>query len=155
MTEYLILFAIVLGMNMLPAFGPPTWTIIVLYGLNTDMKLLLMVLVAALAAACGRLLLAYGFRWLRDYIPVKWKKNAEAAGRALQAKKRNVILGLACSPSPRCPRPSSSKRQASPTSACSPSPRLSSPDGWSPTRSTARPRKASRRQASATPSAPA
>lgn len=94
MTEYLILFAIVLGINMLPAFGPPTWTIIVLYGLNTDMKLLLMVLVAALAAACGRLLLAYGFRWLRDHIPVKWKKNAEAAGQALQAKKRNVILGL-------------------------------------------------------------
>ena len=79
---------------MLPAFGPPTWTIIVLYGLNTEVKSLVMVLVAALAAACGGLLLAYGFQWLYDHIPVKWKKNAEAAGRALQAKKRNVILGL-------------------------------------------------------------
>jgi membrane protein YqaA with SNARE-associated domain len=94
MTEYLILFAIVLGVNMLPAFGPPTWSIIVIYGLNTDMKLPLMVLVAALAAALGRLVLAYGFRWLRDHIPTKWKKNAEAAGRALQEKKRNVILGV-------------------------------------------------------------
>jgi membrane protein YqaA with SNARE-associated domain len=58
------------------------------------MKLPIMVVVAALAAALGRLALAYGFRWLRDHIPTKWKKNAEAAGRALQEKKRNVILGL-------------------------------------------------------------
>lgn len=35
-TDYLILFAIVLGVNMMPAFGPPTWSVIVLYGLNTN-----------------------------------------------------------------------------------------------------------------------
>ena len=94
MTAYLLLFALVLGINMLPAFGPPTWTIIVLYGLNTEMPLPALVLTAAAGAASGRLLLAYGFRWLRNHIPKQWKKNAEAAGRALERKKRNLILGL-------------------------------------------------------------
>ena len=94
MTAYLILFAIVLGINMLPAFGPPTWTVIVLYGLNTDMPLPLIVATGAAGAASGRLLLACGFRWLRDHIPAEWKKNAEAAGRALERRKRNMILAL-------------------------------------------------------------
>lgn len=94
MTEYLILFAIVLGVNLLPAFGPPTWTVVVIYGLNTKMPLPLLVLTAAAGAASGRLLLAYGFRFLRAYIPSKWKRNAEAAGRVLEKKRRNVILGL-------------------------------------------------------------
>ena len=39
MTDYLMLFALVLGVNLLPAFGPPTWSIIVLFGLNSDMPL--------------------------------------------------------------------------------------------------------------------
>src|SRR5215210_6305038 len=29
MSDYLLLFAIVLGVNLLPAFGPPTWSILV------------------------------------------------------------------------------------------------------------------------------
>src|SRR5687768_11615427 len=94
MTAYLLLFLLVLGINLMPAFGPPTWTIIVLYGLNTDMPLWLLVPTAAAGAASGRLLLAYGFRWLRNHIPKQWKKNAEAAGRALERRRRNVILGL-------------------------------------------------------------
>lgn len=94
MTDYLILFAIVLAVNLMPAFGPPTWSIIVIYGLNTQMPLAGLVLTAAAGAATGRFLLAHGFRLLRDHIPVKWKRNAEAAGRLLQEKKRNVILGL-------------------------------------------------------------
>jgi uncharacterized membrane protein YdjX (TVP38/TMEM64 family) len=94
MTNYLILFAIVLGVNLLPALGPPTWSIIVVYGLSTKMPLPGLVLVTAVAAASGRLLLAYGFRFLRNHIPRKWKRNAEAAGRALEKRKRNLILGL-------------------------------------------------------------
>jgi hypothetical protein len=55
-TEYLILFAIVLGVNLLPAFGPPTWAILVLYGLRSDLAPVPMILTAAVAAALGRLL---------------------------------------------------------------------------------------------------
>jgi len=39
MSAYLLLFAIVLGVNLLPAFGPPTWSIVALYGLDTNLSL--------------------------------------------------------------------------------------------------------------------
>ena len=38
-SAYLILFAIVLGVNLLPTFGPPTRTIIVAYGLSSHILL--------------------------------------------------------------------------------------------------------------------
>jgi membrane protein YqaA with SNARE-associated domain len=94
MTDYLILFAIVLAVNMMPAFGPPTWSIIILYGLGTKMPLPALILTAATAAALGRYALAVGFRLLRNRVPTKWKRNAEAAGVALERKRRRLILGL-------------------------------------------------------------
>lgn len=94
MTPYLILFAIVLGVNLLPAFGPPTWSVIVLYGLQTDLPLPAMVVTAALAAALGRFLLAYGFRLLGDRLPPRIRDNLAAAREALQQKRRAMILGL-------------------------------------------------------------
>src|SRR6218665_813263 len=53
MLELLTLFAIVLGVNLLPAFGPPTWAILVLYVLSTDIHPALLIPVAATAAASG------------------------------------------------------------------------------------------------------
>ena len=64
--EYLVLFAIVLGINLLPAFAPPTWSIIVLNGLNSDLPLPAIVITGALAAATGRYFLARGFRAFGD-----------------------------------------------------------------------------------------
>lgn len=84
MTACLILFLIVLGINLLPAFGPPTWSIIVLYGLTTDLPVALIVFIGALAAALGRLLLAWGFRFLKDYLPAKQKRNLEAAKKVVE-----------------------------------------------------------------------
>lgn len=95
LAPYLLLFAIVLGVNLLPAFGPPTWTIIVLYGLNTELPVVPLVLTAALAAAIGRLLLACGFRLLGDCLPAKTRRNLQAARAAIEQRRRNLILGLA------------------------------------------------------------
>ncbi len=92
---FLILFAIVLGVNLMPAFGPPTWTVIVLYGLNSSLPLTALVLTAAAAAALGRLTLAFAFRLLGDRLPGKTKQNLTAAREAMQRRKRNMILGLA------------------------------------------------------------
>jgi uncharacterized membrane protein YdjX (TVP38/TMEM64 family) len=93
-SDYLILFAIVFGVNLMPAFGPPTWTIIVLYGLNSQLSVPVVVVVAALAAASGRLFLAHAFRLFGDRLPVKMRRNLQAAQRALQRRKRNMILAL-------------------------------------------------------------
>lgn len=94
MTELLTLFAIVLGINLLPAFGPPTWSIIVIYGLNTKMPLVALIVAAALAAALGRYMLAHFCHSLRGHLPSRMKRNAEAAGRAIGRRKRHTILAL-------------------------------------------------------------
>jgi uncharacterized membrane protein YdjX (TVP38/TMEM64 family) len=93
-SDYLIFFLIVLGVNLMPAFGPPTWSIIILYGLNTKLPVPALVLTGALAAASGRFLLAHGFRLLADRLPEKTKRNLAAAREALGHRKRNAILGL-------------------------------------------------------------
>lgn len=93
-SDYLILFAIVLGVNLMPAFGPPTWTVIVLYGLNSDLRLVPLVLTAALAAATGRLLLALAFRLLGGRISGRTKRNLDAARAALERNRRSAILAL-------------------------------------------------------------
>ena len=94
MLELLTLFAIVLGVNLLPAFGPPTWTILVLYVLNTEIHPAVLIPVAATAAASGRLLLALAFRLLGNKLPEKYRRNLKAARKALEKNRRNAILAL-------------------------------------------------------------
>jgi uncharacterized membrane protein YdjX (TVP38/TMEM64 family) len=93
-TDYLTLFAIVLGVNLLPAFGPPTWSILVLYVLNSQLPSLPLILVAAVAAALGRFLLALAFRLLGGKLPEKYRRNLKAARAALEKNRRNAILAL-------------------------------------------------------------
>jgi uncharacterized membrane protein YdjX (TVP38/TMEM64 family) len=95
MVDYLVFFAIVLGVNLLPALGPPTWSIIVLYGLNTRLPVPALVLTGALAAASGRFLLAHAFRLLASRLPHRTRRNLTAAREALLRRKRNAVLGLA------------------------------------------------------------
>jgi uncharacterized membrane protein YdjX (TVP38/TMEM64 family) len=93
-TEYLILFAVVLAVNLLPAFGPPSWSIIVLFGLNSDLPLPAIVIVGALAAALGRYSLAHGFRLLRRWVSDKTRANLEAARAALEKNKSRGLFAL-------------------------------------------------------------
>jgi uncharacterized membrane protein YdjX (TVP38/TMEM64 family) len=94
MEQYALLFLIVLGVNLLPAFGPPTWSILVVYRLNTDMPTWLLVMIGASAAACGRYLLALAFWLLRNRLSEKSRKNLEAARHALERRRRNTIIAL-------------------------------------------------------------
>jgi uncharacterized membrane protein YdjX (TVP38/TMEM64 family) len=93
--DYVLLFLIVLGVNLMPAFGPPTWSVLVLYSLNTEMPVPLVVLTGALAAASGRFLLAHGFRLVGGRLPTKSRVNLKAAGEAIEKNRRNSILALA------------------------------------------------------------
>ena len=94
MTGYLILFVIVLGLNLMPAFGPPTWAVLVLYGLRSDLEPVPMILTAALAAALGRFGLASAFRLLGTRLSDKTRGNLAAAREALERRRRNAILAL-------------------------------------------------------------
>lgn len=94
MPDYLIIFAVVLGVNLLPAFGPPTWSIIVLYGFNSELPLLTTVAVAALAAASGRLILAWSFRLLGQRVPRRIRRNLAAARTAFERRRSAAVIGL-------------------------------------------------------------
>ena len=103
MKEQILLFLVVFGVNLLPAFGPPTWTILVVYRLNTDMPTWLLVLTGAAAAASGRFILANSFRLFASGLSEKSRRNLQAAREAIQRRRRNTVLALglfALSPMP-------------------------------------------------------
>jgi membrane protein YqaA with SNARE-associated domain len=93
-TLYLALFAIVIGINLMPAFAPPTWTILVFFTLSLGAAPLPVILIGAGAAACGRYLLGTGFRRLGDRLPERTRANLAAAGRAIERSRRNAIVAL-------------------------------------------------------------
>ncbi len=93
--DYLVVALAVLGVNLLPAFGPPTWAILVLFNLHGDYATPALVVVGALAAAAGRLALAFGTRALRRYLPRAYRANLEAAAEALTRRRGRAVAGLA------------------------------------------------------------
>lgn len=95
MESYLILFLLVLAINMMPAFGPPTWSVIAVYGVSTELPLPALVLVGAFAAASGRLALAHGFRLLGTRVPATLRRNFAAAREAFEQRPKAGMLGLA------------------------------------------------------------
>ena len=93
-SDYLLLFVIVLGVNLMPAFGPPTWTILVLYSLNTQMPTTAVVLTGATAAALGRYLLASAFGLIRNKFSTRSRDNLDAAKKLIEQSKGKTVLAL-------------------------------------------------------------
>lgn len=94
LTEYLVLFAVVFAINLLPAFGPPTWTVIVLFGINSHLPLWGLVPVAALASSSGRYLLALAFRYFAGRLSDKTRANLAAARAAFERQKHGGLLAM-------------------------------------------------------------
>ena len=94
MTAYLVVVAVVFGVNLLPAFGPPTWALLVFFRLNSDVSPVPLVILGAIAAAGGRLLLAMAFSHLRGRLSKTRRRNLQAAGTALQRDRKRSIAGL-------------------------------------------------------------
>ncbi len=100
---YLIVAAAIFGVNLLPAFGPPTWAVLVLFHLHGDFRVPLLILVGALSAASGRLLLAQATRRLARFLPRRQRENFEAAGELLERRRGRgaaVLALFALSPVP-------------------------------------------------------
>lgn len=95
MTGLLLFFALVLAVNLLPAFGPPTWTIITFYALNSALPLPSLIVSGAIAAALGRLLLAHGFRLFRARLSPSRRRSLAAAKAALAKRTGTTVIGLA------------------------------------------------------------
>lgn len=94
-TLYVIAGLVVFGVNLLPAFGPPTWAVLVFYRLTEHLATIPLVLIGAVAAAAGRLVLAVAFGHLRGHISARQTANLAAAGKVLSRDRKRSFVGLA------------------------------------------------------------
>jgi membrane protein YqaA with SNARE-associated domain len=93
--EYLLAFTVIFAINLLPAFGPPTWSVLVLFVLNSDLAPLPLVVGGAVAAAAGRFVLATSARHLRSHLSETRREGLAAAREMLSADRRWALAGLA------------------------------------------------------------
>jgi uncharacterized membrane protein YdjX (TVP38/TMEM64 family) len=95
-TYLLIAAAVIVLANALPAFAPPTWTILVFFLINYDLNPVLLVMCGVISATAGRAILAWYFRKFAHLVPTRFSKNMEYAGRYFEAApgKRYAILAL-------------------------------------------------------------
>jgi uncharacterized membrane protein YdjX (TVP38/TMEM64 family) len=89
-----IVFAVVFAVNLLPAFGPPTWTVLVALKLGLDVAAVPLVAAGALAAASGRWALAHGAWLLRGRMSDKRRASLEALRAAVFDRPAGAIAGL-------------------------------------------------------------
>ena len=95
MLDGLIVFGVVFGVNLLPAFGPPTWSVLVVLRLTRDIPAVELVLVGAVAAALGRYALARGARALRGRLSEQRRESLEALRAAVEDNRAGAFAGLA------------------------------------------------------------
>jgi membrane protein YqaA with SNARE-associated domain len=94
LAQLAIALAVVFAGNLLPAFGPTTWAVLVFFSLDFDLPAVPLVLGGALAAASGRFLLAHGARRLRPRLSPARRESVDRAQAALSADRRRTAAGL-------------------------------------------------------------
>jgi uncharacterized membrane protein YdjX (TVP38/TMEM64 family) len=94
--EYLALVAAILIANAVPAFAPPTWTILIFFLINYDLNPIALVILGVTSATAGRGFLAWYFRKFAHLVPTRFSKNMEFAGHYFQkdSGKKYAILAL-------------------------------------------------------------
>ncbi|HET7417895.1 MAG TPA: hypothetical protein VFJ61_09755 [Solirubrobacterales bacterium] len=92
--EFAIALGVVFAVNLLPAFGPPTWAVLVFFSLDFDLPAVPLVLGGALAAASGRFVLASASRRLRPRLSEVRVQRLDRAQDALSADRGRAAAGL-------------------------------------------------------------
>jgi uncharacterized membrane protein YdjX (TVP38/TMEM64 family) len=92
--QFLLAIGAVFAINLLPAFGPPTWAVLVFFSLNYDLPAVPLVLCGALAAAGGRFLLASGTRRLRPRFSAERLAHIDRVQTTALANRRRTLAGL-------------------------------------------------------------
>jgi uncharacterized membrane protein YdjX (TVP38/TMEM64 family) len=94
MIDIAALAGVVLLFNLMPAFAPPTWAVLVLFSLNTDLHPIVIVAVGAVFAGTGRYLLARATGLFRNRISKKSLTNLEAAQSLLTKNTSRKVLTI-------------------------------------------------------------
>src|ERR1044072_1152319 len=89
---YLILACLILGMTTIPAFMPPTWTILAFFYIHFDLNLFAVVIIGAISATCGRIIL-YNLakNQFRKFFTDKYLRNYDTLGNYLENNKKMTI----------------------------------------------------------------
>jgi len=91
---YLAVFGIVLGVNLLPAFGPPTWAILVVMHVSWKCNVVALVVLGVTGACLGRYVLARSAQTLKPHLPARYVRGIERAGTALLQKRGQAVAAL-------------------------------------------------------------
>jgi len=93
---YATIFVLVFALNLLPAFGPPTWALLVFASIHWHVAPAALVIEGVVAAGLGRWVLAASVRNLRRFFPKRYLDNLEYAEERLTAKttRIRVLFGL-------------------------------------------------------------
>jgi hypothetical protein len=91
----LLVFAVVFGINLLPALGPPTWAVLVFFRFRyPEIPAPALIVAGAVAAVAGRLLLALAFRAFGTKLPAKRQESLQVLGRAIGESRAGLLTSL-------------------------------------------------------------
>lgn len=89
---YVFLASVVLGINVIPAFMPPTWTILAFFVTKYHLQILPVVLIGATFATFGRIILAsLSGTFFRKFLPKDSQENYASIGHYLNNHKHVTI----------------------------------------------------------------
>jgi len=94
LAQLAVAVGVVFAVNLMPAFGPPTWAVLVFFSLDFDLPAVPLVIGGALAAASGRLLLATASRRLRPRLSPARLAHLNRAQASLSANRLRATAGL-------------------------------------------------------------
>ncbi len=94
MAPYLLLAGVVFGVNLLPAFGPPTWAILAWFEIARDLDPVALVVIGAVAATLGRVVLALGAGTFCDRLSARRRQGLDAARTVLSGSRGRAAAGL-------------------------------------------------------------
>jgi membrane protein YqaA with SNARE-associated domain len=92
---YLAIAGIVLGVNLLPAFGPPTWSLLVFARLQWHLNPFALVPIGVATATLGRYVLAHAARALAERVPARYRANLEDLRARLVEHRRGALAAAA------------------------------------------------------------
>ena len=84
----------VFGINVVPAFAPPTWTVLVYFSLANHVPAFAIITIGVVAAAFGRFILASYFRYFRHKLPASYAQNMHNASTHLTKSKGHTAALL-------------------------------------------------------------
>jgi len=90
--EYIILASIVLGMNIIPIFMPPTWTVLAFFVAKYNLLTFPAVLIGATFATLGRsILAAISAKYFRRFLSEDSRENYLTIGKYLNTHQKFTI----------------------------------------------------------------